>query len=74
MKLLIKPNKRYSLDVIEKIFTRLISRKGYSVLTWMKPNKTWYSVKDLKQIDQDTIKTLVITECEHYGLEYEIND
>ncbi len=54
----------------------MIARKGYNVtvMSSMVDNKIkWTHHIDItKKIDQDLLKNLVVAECEHYGLKYEI--
>ena len=70
MKILIKPNDKYPMDKVVRIFANAIERKGYSVYNDEK--KKSYGVMNIDQNDQDKLKTMVIKKCDHYGLKYEI--
>jgi hypothetical protein len=76
MKILIHPNNKYPINRVEKLISNMIARKGYNVtvMSSMVDNKIkWTHHIDItKKIDQDLLKNLVVAECEHYGLKYEI--
>jgi len=74
MNIYIHPNDRYPIHEVKRIFTSAVARKGYNIMTIVGRNNESYKVQGLKQLDQDLLKTLVIKECEHYGLDYEITD
>jgi hypothetical protein len=76
MKILIHPNKKLPMSRVESLISTLIARKGYSVgmkSSWAHGKIKWtHYVDDIKKLDQDLIKNLVIAECEQLGLKYEI--
>ena len=61
---------------VENLISSMIARKGYSVVmrSSVKNHKLkWiHYIDNIQQIDQDLLKNLVVSECEHYGLKYEI--
>ena len=61
---------------VESLISALIARKGYSVRmksSWAHGKIKWTHHIDISEkIDQDLLKNLVVAECEHYGLKYEI--
>lgn len=74
MKIIIKPNKDRmyfsTKDAVVGFMSGIIARKGYEINS----KEGLCTVKNIVKEDQDTIKTLVISECEQIGLEYEIID
>ena len=76
MKILIHPNKKYPMSRVERLISSMIARKGYNItiMSSRVNNKIkWTHYIDISEkIDQDLLKNLVVAECEHYGLKYEI--
>lgn len=72
MKIIIKPNKDRmyfsTKDAVVGFITGIVAREGYTINS----KNDSYKVENIKQIDQDKIKKLVVSECEQIGLEYEI--
>ena len=76
MKILIYPNKKYSMSRVEKLILNMIARKGYNVnivSSKVGDKIKWSNRIDInEQLDQDLLKNLVVAKCEHYGLKYKI--
>tara|TARA_Y100000401_G_scaffold54494_1_gene42827 strand:- start:1104 stop:1352 length:249 start_codon:yes stop_codon:yes gene_type:complete len=76
MKILIYPNKKYSMSRVEKLILNMIARKGYNVnivSSKVGDKIKWTNRIDInEQLDQDLLKNLVVAKCEHYGLKYKI--